>query len=65
MSVDCIVQAETFLRDSVVSGEVEMVRMLINAKGNINNVSGCVDVFMLLVVRVFFSRGDPFYFHVR
>ena len=50
--VNCVVQAATFMRTSVVDGDVEMVRMLIEAKGDVNNrdsnVGACIDGFFRL-----------------
>ena len=50
--VYCVVQAATFIRKSVVDGDAEMVRMLIEAKGDVNNRDSNVGVCMHGFVRL-------------
>ena len=50
--VHCAVQAATFMRTSVVDGDVEMVRMLIEAKGDVNNRDSNVGVCIHGIVRL-------------
>ena len=56
LSVDFIVQIDTFLWNAVIDGDAEMVGMLINAKADVDKRNNNVGAYIQEVVCSFYAR---------